>query len=135
MSTRSTLWLNDDFHLYLEAGDVHKVYLAISTGSAYLEEELILKIPIAAWKQMRQHTIDSVEGFLDMSDSEFRAEAERRVDAHRADLAEIRDSVGHNKEIRMIAGLLVYGPPETSREEMLRRFVEYYRPATADTGK
>ena len=54
MSTKATLWLSDDFHLYREVLDDQNVYLEIR-GSEFIEQ-LVMKIPIAAWNEMRQHT-------------------------------------------------------------------------------
>ncbi|HZP26637.1 MAG TPA: hypothetical protein VFB90_06275 [Dehalococcoidia bacterium] len=54
MSTKATLWLSDDFHLYREVLDDQNVYLEVR-GSEFIEQ-IVMKIPIAAWNEMRQHT-------------------------------------------------------------------------------
>jgi hypothetical protein len=135
MSTRSSLWYSDDLHLYREAFDENNVYPAIHTGSAYLQEELILRFRLAAWKQMRQYTIEPNESYLDLSDADLHAEAERRVDAHRAHLDEVRNSDGSHTGLRLMIGSGLFWSAGSSREEMINSFIEFYRPATADTGK
>ena len=126
MSTRSTLWHNDDFHLYREGFDEDNVYLEIR--SPYLEE-LIVKIPLAAWKEMRKQSIQPAESYLDLTEAELRAEAERQVDEHRARLASLPES-----PIRKLSGILLFGPPEAGREEMIQSFLEHYRPGISGSG-
>ena len=126
MSTRSTLWYSDDFHLYREGFDEGSVYLEIR--SQYFEE-LILKIPLAAWKEMRKQTIQPAESYLDLTDDELRAEAERQVEEHRAHLASLPES-----PLNSLSGILLFGSRETSKDEMTVRFLEHYRPRMADSG-
>ena len=52
MSTKATLWLSDEFHLYRDVFDDENVYLEVR-GSG-LVEQFVVKIPIAAWNEMRQ---------------------------------------------------------------------------------
>lgn len=120
MSTRITLWYSDEYHLYQDGFDEQNVYLDIKSTQF---DSLILKIPLAAWKEMRQHTIEPNERYLSLSDEELRAEAEREVDDHR----EYLDSLGDSR-FKSMAGMLIYGPAEGSREDMIERFLTYYRP-------
>ena len=124
MSTRSTLWYSDEFHLYKEAGDNSHVYLEVRSPHF---EELVLRIPLAAWKEMRQHTIQPSERYLDLSADELRKEAEREVDAHRERLDSIRKEDGPGQALLMSSGILQYGPPDSSREEMVESFLRHYR--------
>ena len=123
MSTKSTLWHNEVFHLYREGLDDENVYLEISSPHF---EELVLKIPLDAWKEMRKHTIEPAERYLDLTDEQLLQEAERAVDKHRAWLDEHRES-----PIAGLAGFLLFGSPESTREEMIRGFLESYRPELA----
>lgn len=128
MSTKSTLWNNDDFHLYSEEFDDANVYLDINVP--YFAE-LTLKIPLAAWKEMRKHTIEPNESYLDLSDDELRQEAIRCVKAHRRALDEIRAEGGNNLELRLMRGFLPYGSLESTEDEMVEHFMRFYRPALA----
>ena len=127
MSTRSTLWYSDDLHLYTDGFDRENVYLEVDVGSPYLEN-LIVKIPLVAWKEMRKHTIQPSERYLDLTDDELHEEAERAVDEHRAWLDERKDAGSFLRS----AGLLLFGSPESTRDEMIGRFVHHYRPGLAE---
>jgi hypothetical protein len=120
VSTRTTLWHNEDFHLYQEGFDEENVYLEIR--SRYFES-LIFKLPLMAWKEMRQHTIQPMERYLDFSDEELRAEAEREVDEHRRELAGQPDS-----PFKGFLGSFTFGPKDSSREEMIEHFLNRYWP-------
>ena len=124
MSTRNTLWYSDDFHLYREGFDEDNVYLEIR--SQYFEG-LILKIPLAAWKQMRKETIEPAESYLDLTDEELRAEAERRVAEHREHLTSLE-----NSPLRSLSGSLLFGLPESSPADMVESFLAHYRPGKGD---
>lgn len=129
MSTKMTLWHNDDFHLYAEGLDDENVYLDIRTPYT---EQFVLKIPLSAWKEMRRHTIEPAERYSDMSDDELLMEAERAVDEHRARLHEIRQQGGRNIELRLMLGSFIFGPPESTPEEMIKSFLSVYRPALVE---
>jgi hypothetical protein len=123
MSTRLTLWYSDEYHLYQEGFDDKNVCLEIRSP---LFESLILKIPLTAWKEMRQQTIQPNERYLDFTEEELLAEAEREVDAHRAQLDEIREEGGKHTGLRMMLGSFVFGSPDASRDEMIQHFVACY---------
>ncbi len=57
MSTKATLYLDDDFHLYRDALDDENVYLELESTSKYVES-LVLTIPIQVWNEMRKHTFE-----------------------------------------------------------------------------
>jgi hypothetical protein len=118
-----TLWHSDEFHLYRDGFDTDNVYLQIQSPHF---EELVLKIPLTAWKGMRQQTIQPNEQYLDFTEEKLRAEAEREVDAHRAGLDEIRREGGKHAGLRMMLGSFVFGSPDASREEMIQHFVDCY---------
>jgi hypothetical protein len=122
MSTRGTLWHNDEFHLYQEGFDNENVYLEIE-GDPRLES-LVIKIPLLAWKEMRRHTLEPEEGYSDMSADEFATEAARAVDEHRLRLE--RES---KSQFGRMAGMALFGSPDSSRDEMIRCFLRFYRPA------
>ncbi len=123
MSTRITLWHNEDFHLYEEGFDNENVYLEIKT--APFIEQLVVKIPLPVWKEMRKHTIEPCESYLDLSDEELTQEAARSVDEHRAWLDAHRSS-----PVSGLSGVLLFGPPESSREKMVEK-VRQLLPAEA----
>jgi len=129
MSTKSTMWYGSDFHLYREGFDDAHVYLDIRVP--YFEQ-LTLKIPLEAWKEMRKHTIEPNETYLELSNEELRQEATRRVKEHRRSLDETRAKGGHNLGPRLMGGFLVYGDPEASEAEMVEHFVRFYRPSLAE---
>jgi len=52
MSTKRTLWLKGETHLYLEAWDDDNVYLELPASGPV--EILTIKIPIADWEEMRK---------------------------------------------------------------------------------
>jgi hypothetical protein len=125
MSTKSTLWHNDVFHLYSEGFDIENVYLEIA-GDAV--GQLVVKIPLAAWKEMRQQTIQPAEQYLDLSDEELLLEASRQVDEHRARLEELRQTDPQHSPLRGLLGSFLFGLPNSSREEMIANFLNHYRP-------
>jgi hypothetical protein len=120
VSTRSTLWHDDRFHLYREAFDDVHVYLEITTE---MFESLILKIPLDAWREMRKQTIEPAERYSYLTDAELWEEAEREVDKHRAWLAQEAQS-----PLSRVSGLMLFGSPESTREEMIENFLNSYRP-------
>jgi hypothetical protein len=124
MSTKRTLWHNDDLHLYAEGFDNENVYLEIRT--AYTEQ-FVIRIPLTAWKEMRRYTIEPAERYLDMSDDELTVEAQRQVQEHRARLGEFKSAA-----MRSLAGFLVFGAPDSTPDEMVTQFLRHYRPALAD---
>jgi hypothetical protein len=124
MSTRRTLWYGDKYHLYQDGFYDENVYLDIKDSRF---DSLILKIPLTVWKEMRQHTIQPNERYLDFSETELRVEAEREVDEHRAHLEEVRAKGGKHAGLRMMFGSFVFGSPDTPREEMIEHFIECYR--------
>ena len=128
MSTKSTFWHNDDFHLYREGFDDANIYLDIQVP--YFEQ-LTLKIPLEAWKEMRKYTLEPNERYLDLSDEELRQEAELRVREHRQSLDETRAKGGNNLGLRLMGGFLVYGDPEAAEAEMIDHFIRFYRPSLA----
>jgi hypothetical protein len=117
------MWYSDEFHLYRDGFDTDNVYLQIRSPHF---EELVLKIPLTAWKEMRQHTIEPNERYLDFSEAELRAEAEREVDEHRSHLEEVRAKDGKHAGLGMMFGSFVFGPPDGSREEMIQHFIDCY---------
>ena len=125
MSTRITLWYSEDLHLYQDGFDDENVYLEIR--SQYFDA-LVVKIPLSAWKEMRQHTIQPAERFMDMTDEELLLEAEREVDEHRARLAAQPDS-----KLNGLFGIFTFGSAESTRDEMVRNFLRAYRPLLADS--
>ena len=127
MSTKSSLYFDDNFHLYKDGFDRDHVYLAFRRSVGPVEE-LIIKIPLVVWKEMRKQTIQPEERYLALTDAELRAEAERAVDDHRTRLASEPDS-----PIKGMLGILLFGPPESSREEMIERFIANYRPRAERT--
>ena len=122
MSTKSTLFYNDDFHLYSEALDYENVYLDVRNNSAFVEGEFVIRIPLRVWREMRSHTLEEAERHLDMSAEEVRAEAEVRVDEHRAWLEEHKDS-----SWATFVGSLMYGPHDSTREAMIERYIASWR--------
>ena len=132
MSTRSTLWYSDEYHLYQEGLDDNNVYLEVRSPQF---ESLILRIHLTSLKEMRQHTIQPNERYLDFSADELRAEGEREVDEHRARLDEIRADGRKNTGLRMMFGSFAFGSPDSSREEMIQNFIETYgqRPSDSDS--
>jgi hypothetical protein len=126
MSTKRTLYFDDVFHLYADGFDSDNVYLEVQLAGGPIGE-LVVKIPLIAWKEMRQHTIQPEERYLDLSDAELIVEAERAVDEHREWLA-----AAPNSPLKSMAGLFLFGPPELSRAEMIERFIGNYRPALAE---
>ena len=119
MSTRSTLWHSDDLHLYREGMDDENVYLEMRSR---FFEELVIKIPLTAWKEMRKQTIQPAERYLDLTNEELLREAASEVDRHRLWLEERKDS-----RFASGAGILVYGPPDSSRQEMIEHYFSFYR--------
>src|SRR5690349_2828875 len=89
MSTKSTLWYDGEYHLYQEGFDHEHVYLDIQSSHF---AELTLKLPLPVWKELRKHTIQPDEEYLDLSDEQLRAEAVTAVDKHRKWLEENNDS-------------------------------------------
>jgi hypothetical protein len=126
MSTKSTLYLNENLHFYREAFDREHVYLALGKASGAIDQ-LVIKIPLVAWKEMRKQTMQPEERYLDLEDDELIAEAEREVGEHRDRL-----SKEPNSPFKGMFGLLLFGPAESSREEMIERFIENYRPTLAE---
>lgn len=120
MSTKITLWSNEEIHLYQEGFDNAVVYLEITSPPL---EALILKIPLPAWKEMRKHTIQPDEHYLDMAAEEFLNEVERKVDEHRAGLTSAPAS-----SFEGLFGVFIFGSSESSREDMIEHFVATYRP-------
>ena len=118
VSARRTLWYSDEFHLFKDGFDDENIYLEVRDARF---RELILRIPLIAWKEMRKHTIEPEERYLDLSDSEMREEAEHRVDEHRAALASEPDS-----RFKGLFGSFLFGPSESSREEMIEHFLSCY---------
>jgi hypothetical protein len=125
VSTKSSLYFDENFHLYAEALDLEYIYLALRSAQGPVDD-LVIKIPLPVWKQMRQHTLQPEETYLDLTDDELLAEAERKVDEHREWLA-----AHSNSAFARAAGILTYGPPELSREEMVERFIDSYRTSLA----
>ena len=119
MSTRLTLWYNDDFHLYQEGFDEQNVYLEVKTSHL---EEFVLRIPLAAWKEMRKQTIEPAERYSDLTDEEMLAEAERAVDEHRKRLEGLPDT-----KVKSFVGGLVFGKPGSTRSEMIKSFLHFHR--------
>jgi len=124
MSTRITLWYGEDLHLYQDGFDDENVYLEVR--SQYFDQ-LVVKIPLSAWKAMRQHTIQPAARYINVTDEELLREAEQEVDAHRARLAQEPDS-----KFKGFLGSFTFGNPESTREEMIRRFLQGYRSALAE---
>ena len=118
MSTRQTLWFSDEYHLFIDGFDNENVYLEIKDSNF---QELVLKIPLVAWKQMRKHTIQPDERYLELTDEELRTEAKRALDEHIADLAKEPDSPWKG-----FFGSFVFGPPDTDREDMIENFLRHY---------
>jgi len=54
MSTKATLFLDKDFHLYRDARDQENVYLEIESVSQFVES-LVIKIPAETWNEMTKH--------------------------------------------------------------------------------
>lgn len=128
MSTKQTLWYSDEFHLYSEGLDDENIYLEVNSPAF---EKLVLKIPLMAWKEMRKQTIQPAEQYLNMSDDELIEEALRKVDDHRAELAKIQETGPEHAGLSIMFGSFVFGPPESSRDEMIVRFLQTHRPALA----
>jgi hypothetical protein len=53
MSTKHTIYLDDDFHLYFDVIDQENVYLALDRESGYIAQ-LVVKIPMETWNEMRR---------------------------------------------------------------------------------
>ena len=58
----------------------------------------------------------------------WRAEAEVRVDEHRAWL----EGLPADSWLARFAGSFTYGPPETPREEMIARYIQYWQGVLRD---
>jgi hypothetical protein len=53
MSTKKSIYLDDDFHLYTDALDNEHVYLALEKASGAVAE-MVIKIPMTTWKNMQE---------------------------------------------------------------------------------
>lgn len=123
MSTKATLWYDSEypeFHLYEEAFDHEFVYLSVQRGGKYYDEDVVIRIPNRVWKEMRKHG-PYTERYLDMTDEELREEVMRQVKRHREWLD------AHKDEWARIAGIVVFGPPEGTEQEMYDLALAYYR--------
>jgi hypothetical protein len=56
MSTKATIYLDNDFHLYKEGWDDDNVYLELESSSQFVEK-LAVKIPVAVWNEMRKRSV------------------------------------------------------------------------------
>lgn len=118
MSTKCSLYWNDSFHLYTEAFDRDNVYLEVYTHGDRFNNATTVVIPLSVWKDMRTHSVQPEERYMEFTDEEMLAEAERCVDEHRTWLVEHKDT-----PLGKFAGVFTYGPPETSREEMISNWL------------
>ncbi len=86
MSTKCTLAFGKGFHLFEEGFDQrHNVWLDLD-GCAFeaTPHGIRLEIPLAIWEVIRQHTPARFD-LAPLTDAQLLAEAEKRVDAHRAE--------------------------------------------------
>lgn len=118
MSTKSTIWYGEDWHLYHEAFDNQNVYLEFPGGGAL--QGAAIQIPLHIWKAFREAEVDGLE-FVGISEDELRAKAEAAVDEHRAYLA---TATG---QLSRLFGSLTFGPPESTRDEMVARYMDECR--------
>jgi hypothetical protein len=56
MSSKATIYLDKDFHLYQDAWDDENIYLEIESTSQFVEK-LAIKIPVTTWNEMRERDI------------------------------------------------------------------------------
>lgn len=134
MSTRSSLVSGQTFHLFEECFDpAHNVWLDLD-GCAFeaTPQGIRVEIPLAIWEVIRRHTTARFD--LDpLTDAQLLAEAEKRVDTHRADyratLAEQRadrkTTVG--KRRRRTVTSFFYRDARLAREEHLASVLEKLR--------
>ena len=72
------------------------------------------------WKAFREAEVDGLE-FVGISEDELRAKAEAAVDEHRAYLA---TATG---QLSRLFGSFTFGPPESTRDEMVARYMDECR--------
>ena len=86
MSTKSGIWNDDDWYLYEEMmDDGWHVYLEFPRAA--LQDLETLRIPVAVWAKVRQHT-SGMEQYLSQPRDALRAEAEKWVDERAKDIAD-----------------------------------------------
>lgn len=133
MSTRSTIWYDPDsnWHLYWDGFDRDHVYLQfpmpgsplVGTHDNGADLAPALRIPLHIFKGIvfEGVALERLK-FVGMSEERLRAEAEAAVDEHRAYLEAHKDS-----RIFQLMGVLTFGPPESTREEMIESYIESTR--------
>ena len=86
MSTKSSLVSGPSFHLYEECFDPAKNVWLDLDGCDFeaTPRGLRIEIPLAIWEVIRQHS-PACYDLAALNDAQLQAEAEKRVDAHRAD--------------------------------------------------
>ena len=120
MSTRSSLYYDDNFHLYTDGFDTDNVYLEVSDGGNHWDSVTVITIPLPIWAQMRKHTLEPHESYLGLSYEEMLGIAKTKVAAHREWLETHKDT-----PLVRFAGVLLYGPPEDTEDTMVANWMQY----------
>ena len=122
MSTKSTLYHNEEYHLYTEGFDHTNVYLDWKPGNSYYSEGREgITIPLSVWAAMRTHTVEPEETYLSYTTEEMLVEGAIHVAAHREWLRQHEGST-----LAQFAGVVVFGPPESDDATMLHRWMLYF---------
>ena len=125
MSTKGSLIFGENFHLYKEVFEEEAIYLELENANfeAY-PDRVVVGIPIQVWAVIRQYqAIDFTDA--DQTDKEIYAMVEGVVD-NRIEKYQATEE-GSARRLSGLTGAMLYGSPEDSREDQIRRGFEHFR--------
>lgn len=124
MSTKCSLAYGPDFHLYHDLMDEDEG-VCLRMPMAHFEMnlgEVTLRIPIEVWEFIR-HKGAADLSLANLSDEELQKKVEAEVDDR---ISEIKASSADSRPLLNLAGFLIYGNGEDSRELQIKRAIDYY---------
>jgi hypothetical protein len=132
MSTKSTMASGPKFHLYSDVFDHAGVYLEM-VGVKFESSNNWVKveIPVLIWEVIRQYAAVDLS-MVDKTDAEIRQMVESEVEQRIKRYAEAEES---QKTLLRLAGSLVYGAVDASREKQIAHGWDYYTELRARQSK
>jgi hypothetical protein len=123
MSTKSTLASGPNFQLYTDLFDHAGVYLEMAGVKFESSNDWVkVAIPFPIWEVVRQYAAVDLS-MADKTDKEIWQMVESEVDHRIKRYAQAKE---HEKSLVSMAGSLVYGAADTSREEQIVNGLDYY---------
>lgn len=129
MSTKSTIYYGDDFHLYNEASDNydnHDVYLEIYKSSlsefCIDENKLQICIPSAIWKIISKHKIKELS-WAEKTDTDIENYVLKEVELR---INKIKNPINRGNLSDFFCGSLIYGSPDESRDMQVESGIKYF---------